>query len=181
MSELEKDDLNGQCEQMDREFNELERGFPMLTVAGGRALIDWLQAIVEECLGNLETIQNYLTALGVFIPAWMQPILNWLVLHYKGSRDLEAPIVDAQGNTCEQAFASAGEANAECALVAKFMQSKKHPLISKIIENRCLAAYRRAHPGMDMKAIDWNSIIQWIITNGPAILQFIMALIAAFG
>jgi hypothetical protein len=167
---------------MQREMLEaLDKKFPYLSFAGAASWVQWLVAVVEECLGNMETIEAYLKMLGLWdkMPDWAKDVLNWLAEHYQGSRDIEEPVKDVSGMTCAQAFAQAGAKNADCAKIAQFMASKKHPLANKLIENWCLRAYRKAHPGQT--AIDWQKIIDWVVTNGPAILQFIMTLIAMFG
>ena len=167
---------------MDREMLEaLDKKFPYLSFAGAASWVQWLQAVVEECLGNMEMIESYLKTLGLWdkMPSWAQEVLEWLAEHYQGTRDIEVPVVDKSGMTCQQAFAQAGTKNADCAKIARFMSSNKHPLVNKLIENWCLRAYQKANPGQT--AVDWQKIVDWVITNGPAILQFIMTLISMFG
>ncbi len=60
-------------------------------------------------------------------------------------------------------------------------KANKHPRLWKMAENMVLAAYERK-TGVRLKGkIDWSSIIDWLVTNGPAILKLILSLIALFG
>jgi len=180
MNDVKEEVVSRGLQNFGKDFPTLDRSFPaLLSFAGAGAWVSWLQAIVEECLGNLPVIEAYLKALGVTVPTWLQPVLDWLISHYQGTKDIVAPRVDASGKTCQQGFETLAKTNAQCAKVAAFMSANKHPLINKIIENRCLAAYQSAHPGVT--AIDWQAIINWVITNGPAIMQFVMMLVSLFG
>lgn len=64
----------------------------------------------------------------------------------------------------------------------KFTQAAaKHPRLWKMAENMVLASYERQTGTKIVGKPDWSSIIEWLITNGPAILKLIMSIIALFG
>ena len=98
------------------------------------------------------------------------------------STDVLSLIPTANGD-CQAAFAELGKANAECLRIATFMAN--HPHLSVGIESMLQHGYKTAHDGAlattAAGAIDWTNIIQWVITNGPAIMQFIMQIVAMFG
>ena len=80
--------------------------------------------------------------------------------------------------TCLQAVAEIGKTNVECARIANVMT--RHPYVGFTIEHMVLAAYEKAN-GPIVGVIDWQAIMQWLITNGPAIMQLIMEIISLFG
>ena len=57
----------------------------------------------------------------------------------------------------------------------------RHPRLARAIQERLLAAYEEDTGKAVVGAIPWQAILEWLIANGPAILKFIMSLIALFG
>ena len=68
---------------------------------------------------------------------------------------------------------------ADAGRLARFMD--RRPLIGLMLQHIILARYMAANKQTDMgAAADWPTIIQWLIANLPAILQFLLSFIALF-
>lgn len=66
--------------------------------------------------------------------------------------------------------------------IDKFTEAAaRHPRLWKMAENMVLASYERKTGTKIVGKPDWSTIIDWLITNGPAILKLIMSIIAMFG
>lgn len=55
----------------------------------------------------------------------------------------------------------------------------KNPKAAAKAEKWILRAYQREN-GKIVGAIDWGKILDWIITNGPMLLQFLLTIISFF-
>lgn len=81
-----------------------------------------------------------------------------------------------------QAFAAVQtEPRAKHALAKVNDYSDTHPLRARMIKLRLCAKYaldRKAPPGVGGK---WTDFLDWLIANGPAILELVMKIIGMFG
>jgi hypothetical protein len=72
------------------------------------------------------------------------------------------------------------EQQATCKQLARFME--RHPVLGLVMQQAILHRYYQAHGATDIKAaVDWKSILEWLVANMPTILQMLISLLTAFG
>lgn len=96
--------------------------------------------------------------------------------------EITQAVADAvEASRCQQAFASF-TGDARCVRISQAMLY--HLRLALIVSNAALHQYE-VRVGTTPKnadgSINWQAIIQWFITNGPMIMQMVLAIIALFG
>ena len=103
--------------------------------------------------------------------------------------EVESPEVAATPKSCREMFIALGknynptltsEQQATCARIGHIMTD--HPFVGMMIQHAILIRYQRA-TGKDALAgaVDWKSVLQWLVENMPKMIELLLSLLAMFG